>query len=63
MRNALLALLALPLLSLACATPDLRIAESDQVRAERELAGGAPRWRPCPPTSASGSCTRTPPPA
>ncbi len=44
MRHALLALLAAPLLSIACASPDLRIPEPEQVRAERELAGGAARY-------------------
>lgn len=42
MRDALL--LTAPLLALACATPNLRIAEADQVRAQRELTGGAPRY-------------------
>lgn len=39
--------LAVPLaaaVALACATPDIHIAESEQVRAQRELAGGAPRF-------------------
>jgi hypothetical protein len=44
MRIPPLTLLVVPLLSVACATPDLRIGESDQVRAERELTGGAPRY-------------------
>lgn len=43
MRRALL-LPLLPLLAVACATPDIHIAESEQVRAQRELAGGAQRF-------------------
>lgn len=39
-RHALL----VPLLALACATPDIHISESEQVRAQRELAGGEPRF-------------------
>lgn len=43
MRHALLAAAA-PLLLLGCATPNLRISEADQLRVERELPGGAPRF-------------------
>jgi hypothetical protein len=42
MRHALLA--AVPLLAVACATPNLRISEADQLRAQRELPGGAQRF-------------------
>jgi hypothetical protein len=36
--------LVLPLLALACATPDIHISETEQVRAQRELAGDPPRY-------------------
>ncbi|HYD43022.1 MAG TPA: hypothetical protein VEB43_19475 [Anaeromyxobacter sp.] len=39
-RHALL----VPLLALACATPDIHIPEGEQVRSQRELAGGPPRF-------------------
>ncbi len=39
-RHALL----IPVLALACATPDIHIPEGEQVRAQRELAGGPARF-------------------
>jgi len=36
--------LLLPLLAVACATPDIHIPEGEQVRAQRDLAGGPPRF-------------------
>jgi hypothetical protein len=39
-RHALL----VPLLALACATPDIHISEGEQLRSQRELAGGPPRF-------------------
>lgn len=36
--------LLLPILALACATPDIHIPDAEQVRAQRELPEGAPRY-------------------